>query len=77
MGYKLRKLAKDRSSGNGGCPTVYAGRPGRLVIQADEVDADVYGDMENLLAGERGVEIDAETVIRAIEIYKAQQEGAE
>lgn len=79
MGQKLRKLAKDPSSGNGGCPTVYAGRPGRLVIQADEIDADLYGDLENLLPGEKGVEIDAETVIRAVEIYKAQreQEGAE
>jgi hypothetical protein len=77
MGSKLIKLYKDPNSGNGGCPTVYAGSPGRLVIQADQVDADTYSELENVLPGEMAVEIDAAIILRAAEIYKAQQEGAE
>jgi hypothetical protein len=73
----LRKLYKDPDSGNGGCPTVYVTDQGRFVVQSDQVDGATHGELENVLSGETAVEIDAEIVIKAVEIYLAQRAGSE
>ncbi len=72
---KLTKLYKDPGSGNGGCPTVYLGENGDLVVQGHVLDDDTFGNLQNVLPGESAVRIRADIVIGAIERYQRQQES--
>jgi hypothetical protein len=63
---RLERLAKDDSSGNFGCPTVYLAEDGGLVVQADLVDDDTASQLENVLPGEGAVHIKREVVEEAL-----------
>lgn len=63
---RLERLAKDNDSGNFGCPTVYLGEDGDLVVQGGLVDADTYGRLENVLPGEGAVRIKRSVVEAAL-----------
>ena len=69
---KITKLAKDQNSGGNGCPTVYLGETGELVIQGAQVDVDTFGQLDNVLPGENAVRISSDVVVRAVELYLAQ-----
>jgi len=62
---KTTLLAKDASSGNGGCPSVHWREDGMTVVQAPEVDADTFGGLPNVLPGERAVYIDPQVILAA------------
>jgi len=62
---KTTLLAKDESSGNGGCPSVHLREDGMAVVQAPEVDADTFSGLPNVLTGERAVFIDPDVIVRA------------
>jgi hypothetical protein len=64
-------LAKDRSSGNGGCPSVHMREDGMAVVQAPEVDADTFGQLPNVLPGERGVYIEPGVILAAADEIRA------
>jgi hypothetical protein len=64
-------LAKDRSSGNGGCPSVHWREDGKAVVQAPEVDADTFSQLPNVLPGERGVYIEPEVILAAADEIRA------
>ncbi|MGW0984738.1 hypothetical protein ACWD46_00640 [Streptomyces sp. NPDC002486] len=66
---KLTKLYKDQSSGGNGCPTVYLGESGELVIQGSIVDSATLAELENVLPGESAVRISADVVAGAMERY--------
>lgn len=68
---KLVMLCKDDeiSAKDGGCPSVYAGESGELVIQGLQVDADTFAQLENVLPGETAVRIRAEVVRRALTLH--------
>lgn len=68
---KLTQLAKDLGSGASGCPTVYLGENGDLVIQGNELDTETFENLSNVLPGESAVRISADVVLAAIEQYKA------
>ncbi|GAA5199602.1 hypothetical protein GCM10023322_75610 [Rugosimonospora acidiphila] len=68
---KLTRLYKDQSSGGNGCPTVYLGDNGELVVQGQLVDGDTFAELENVLPGEGAVRIDPVVVLGAIEQYRA------
>ncbi len=63
---KLTLLAKDVSSGQAGCKSVYLAENGKLVIQADLIDEATKANLVNLLAGEGAVEIDVDIVRAAL-----------
>lgn len=63
---RLEKLAKDQSSANFGCPTVYLAEDGSLVVQGLAVDQDTHANLENVLPGEAGVHIAADVVAEAL-----------
>ena len=63
---ELTLLAKDASSGRDGCPSVYLGGSGKLVIQGELVDSATRANLHNLLTGEGAVEIDVDIVQRAL-----------
>lgn len=67
---KLRKLAKDPDSGEGGCPTAYLAESGEFVIQGPQVDTDTMGNLENLLSGETAVQISPGVIARAYERFR-------
>lgn len=71
---KLTKLYKDPGSGNGGCPTVYLAESGELVVQGNTLDANTFGELENVLPGENAVRIDPAIVLGAIEQLQVRQE---
>lgn len=54
---KLTKLHKDDGSGGNGCPTIYLGDSGELVVQGHLVDEHTFGELENVLPGEGTVRI--------------------
>jgi hypothetical protein len=62
-------LAKDGSSGDDGCPSVYLAEDGGLVVQGDMLDADTYGNLKNLLPGEGAVRISPAVVAEAMRLY--------
>ena len=66
----LTRLAKDGGSGNGGCPTVYLADSGDFVVQGQLVDAETFGNLENVLSGETAVKISADVVLGAVEKYR-------
>lgn len=67
---KLTKLYKDPGSGGNGCPTVYLGESGELVVQGNLVDEHTSGELESVLPGEGAVRIPVEVVLGAIERYR-------
>ncbi|MGC2997626.1 hypothetical protein ACPF8X_04260 [Streptomyces sp. G35A] len=69
---KLTKLYKDQGSGGNGCPTVYLGETGELVIQGSIVDSATFAELENVLPGEGAVRISADVVAGAMERYHSQ-----
>ncbi|MEU2975844.1 hypothetical protein ABZ678_02200 [Streptomyces hirsutus] len=66
---KLTKLYKDQGSGGNGCPTVYLGETGELVVQGHVVDSATFSELENVLPGEGAVRISADVVAGAMEQY--------
>ena len=62
---KTVQLAKDRDSGNGGCPSVRMREDGMAVVLAPEVDADTLAGIPNVLPGERAVYIKPDVILRA------------
>jgi len=70
VGMKLTMLAKDADSGNGGCPSVYVREDGMAVVQAPEVDAETFSNLQNALPGEKAVYIDPDVIVRAAEKIK-------
>ncbi len=51
-------LAKDIGSGDQGCPSCYLGDDAKVYVQAGEASPAAYKAAENLLPGERIVQID-------------------
>lgn len=68
---KVEMLAKDVTSGNGGCQSVYLREDGRAVVQAPEVDADTLSHLVNVLPGERAVHIDPDVILRAADLIRS------
>ncbi len=63
-------LAKDGTSGDDGCPSVYV-EDGQLIVQGPEVcGADLAG-LVNVLPGESAVRIDINVVREALARYDA------
>ncbi|MFY1615068.1 hypothetical protein [Micromonospora sp. WMMD736] len=71
---KLTKLYKDPGSGGNGCPTVYLGESGELVVQGSLIDEDTVSELENVLPGEGAVRIPAEVLLGAIERYRQSEQ---
>jgi len=69
---KLRRLAKDGDSGNGGCPAVYTDDDNPAVMT---VQGPVTGTAQliEVSPGETAVHVPAETVIRAARAYLAER----
>jgi capsule polysaccharide export protein KpsC/LpsZ len=65
MSMKTVQLAKDDASGNGGCPSVRWREDGMAVVQAQEVDAETFAGLPNVLPGERAVYIRPDVILRA------------
>ena len=72
---KLRKLAKDPRSGTGDCPAVYVAEddPTVMVVQGNYLDAETAAELHDPLSDETAVRISAETLIRAVDIYRAEE----
>jgi hypothetical protein len=72
---KLRKLAKDPRSGTGDCPAVYVaeGDPTVMVVQGKCLDAETAAELQDALGDETAVRISAETLMLALDIYRAEQ----
>jgi hypothetical protein len=67
---RLEMLAKDETSGFGGCPSVYLGADGSAVVQGNEiVDSDTRGELANLLPGETAVRIAPAVLQAAVTAY--------
>lgn len=66
---KLTKLFKDQGSGGNGCPTVYLGESGELVVQGYSVDESTFAELENVLPGESAVRISPDVILGAVEQY--------
>lgn len=62
---KTTLLAKDAGSGGGGCPSVHWREDGMAVVQAQEVDADTFVQLPNVLPGERAVYIKPQVILQA------------
>ena len=75
---KLRKLAKDPSSNQGDCPSVYVAEddPTVMVVQGKFLDADTTAELDDVLDDETAVRIPAETMVRAVEKYLAERKRA-
>jgi hypothetical protein len=59
-------LAKNTSSGNGGCPGLHLAEDGTIVALGPMVDAATFAQMPNVLPGERAVRgIDPDVILRA------------
>ena len=59
---KLEILYK--RSGNG-CPTVYIGEDGNIVVQGDLVDQSTESELSSVLSGEAAVQISPELLLGA------------
>jgi hypothetical protein len=72
---KLRKLAKDASSKNGGCPAVYVAEddPSTMVVQGKFLDTETLANLKDHASDETAVRIPAETMVRAIKRYLAER----
>lgn len=67
---ELHLLAKDDKSGHGGCPAVYLGDTGELVVQGAALDPADLAKLDNPLPGETAVRIAPEVVRAALELYQ-------
>ncbi len=67
---KLTMLSKDQNSGGNGCPSVYLGDTGELVVQGVSVDSATQSELVNVLPGEGAVRISAEVVLDAADRYR-------
>jgi hypothetical protein len=72
---KLRKLAKDPDSNQGACPAVYVAEddPAVMVVQGKSLDAETTAELDDVLGDETAVRIPAETLVRAVENYLAEE----
>lgn len=70
---RLEKLAKDPDSHVGGCQAVYRGEVGPWVVQGEQVDADTYANLDDVLPGEAAVFIKPEILIEAVHRYRERQ----
>lgn len=70
MSVKLTKLYKDQNSGGNGCPTVYLGESGELVVQGYLVDDATRTELENVLPGEGAVSIPPEVILGAVQRFR-------
>jgi len=63
---KTTLLAKNTSSGNGGCPGLHLADDGSIVALGPAADAATFAQLPNVLPGERAVcGIDPEVIVRA------------
>jgi hypothetical protein len=69
----LRKICKDKDSVPDGCMTMYLDEGGWFTVQGNQLDADTYAHLENVLPGESAVRIKPEIVVEAVRRY---QQGA-
>ncbi|MBB5159562.1 hypothetical protein [Saccharopolyspora phatthalungensis] len=74
---KLTKLFKSQGSGGNGCPTVYLGENGELVVQGYRVDEATFAELENVLPGEGAVRISPDVILGAVEKYHSQATGGQ
>jgi len=59
-------LAKNRDSGNGGCPGLHLADNGMIVALGPAADAATFAQLPNVLPGERAVcGIDPDVILRA------------
>ena len=72
---KLRKLAKDPNSNQGACPAVYVAEDDSavMVVQGKHLDPETTAELDDVLADETAVRIPAETLLRAVENYLAEE----
>jgi len=71
---KLRRLARDMGSEQGGCPAVYAAVDGQhFVVQGKVLDAHTTSQLQQVLPDETAGLIPVETVLRAVDKYRAEQ----
>jgi hypothetical protein len=72
---KLRRLAKDPRSGTGDCPAVYVAEddPTVMVVQGKRLDAETAAELQDALGDETAVRISAETLMLALDVYRAEQ----
>ncbi|MGB9282339.1 MAG: hypothetical protein WCB57_20035 [Pseudonocardiaceae bacterium] len=68
---KLEMLAKDLRSGDQGCPSCYLGDDAEVYVQGDEASPAAYNAAENLLPGERIVQIDPQVILDAADRLRA------
>jgi hypothetical protein len=65
---RLETLAKDKDSGDGGCPSVHLDHDDmQLVVQGEQMS---NGDLPNYLPGEGGVKISPSIVVEAMQRYR-------
>jgi hypothetical protein len=65
---RLELLAKDKDSGDDGCPSVWVDADdGTFVVQGEHVDNSL---LKNHLPGEGGVKISPDIVLRAMAHYR-------
>lgn len=70
------QLAKDSSSGNGGCPSIHMCENGMTAILGPEVDADTFARLHTtVLPGEHAVFLDPEVVLAAADKIRAARHG--
>ena len=63
---KTTQLAKNDSSGNGGCPGLHLTENGKVLALGPEADAATFAQLPNVLPGERAVcGIDPDVILRA------------
>ncbi len=66
---RLETLAKDKDSGDDGCPSVHLDHDdGTLVVQGEHIE---NSQLPHYLPGEGGVKISPEIVAEAMRIYTA------
>jgi hypothetical protein len=72
---KITRLAKDGESGEHGCPAVYVANDDRavMVVQGKVLDPETTGNLVDHAADETAVRIPAETLVRAVGAYLAEQ----
>ncbi len=59
-------LAKNASSGNGGCPGLHLAADGTIVALGPQTDARTFGQLPNVLPGEMAVGgIEPDVILRA------------
>lgn len=68
---KLTRIAKNVTSGNGGCPSVYStDDPETLVIQGNVLDEETRTNLQQVLVDEDAVAIPTETILRAAKLIE-------